>query len=461
MREVRMTFGEHLEELRNRIIWSLLWLGITTTVCFVYGETLLIIAQQPHLKAVRSATNIRHAVSLDESGTELEQIMQDSITWAPFFPDLLKAAADNLNRGERLEETRSLAGQVAGVFPALTDPEKQQLESLLLAFARSILDAASSIKVPESLMTSTVKYLEGFVNVTKKIEEVAERYKSSPLQQSLGLGRSYEGILGTSQKFVNHLESARTEIAKSLAFYKDRDKLETRFIELEADGNREETMARVDAVLTSLTESADALLSKKEQPLKLKKYQEGFSSYFLIALVFGIFLALPLILWEVWKFVGAGLYVHEQKFVLIFAPFSFVLFAAGVVFGYFWMIPFVLEFLATWGASYAEPDFTLGDFVTLFFTMTVLLGLVFQTPLVMIFLHQIDMVSAAGFARARKYTLLGAVIFSTMVTPPDPLSWSMMAGPIMLLYELGIRICRHLEKRKKRRGDSDTVTAER
>ena len=63
MREVRMTFGEHLEELRNRIIWSLLWLGITTTVCFIYGETLLIIAQQPHLKAVRSATNTPRSIA--------------------------------------------------------------------------------------------------------------------------------------------------------------------------------------------------------------------------------------------------------------------------------------------------------------------------------------------------------------------------------------------------------------
>ena len=82
--------------------------------------------------------------------------------------------------------------------------------------------------------------------------------------------------------------------------------------------------------------------------------------------------------------------------------------------------------------------------------MTVLLGLVFQTPLLMIFLNLIGMVPAAGFAAMRKYTLLGAVIFSTIVTPPDPLSWSMMAGPIMILYEFGIRICGFLEKRRAR-----------
>ena len=114
------------------------------------------------------------------------------------------------------------------------------------------------------------------------------------------------------------------------------------------------------------------------------------------------------------------------------------------------MVPIGLEFLASWGVAYAEPMFALGDYVNLFFTLTIMLGLVFQTPLVMIFLYQIGMVTPQGFAAARKYTLLGAVVFSTLVTPPDPLSWSMMTAPIMIRYELGIRICMAIERRKGR-----------
>ena len=182
-------------------------------------------------------------------------------------------------------------------------------------------------------------------------------------------------------------------------------------------------------------------------------------TYFKVAIIFGLFFSIPMILYEMWKFIGAGLYANEQQWVLVFLPFSVALFFGGALFGYFSVIPVALGFLAGWGADMVEMSFTLSNYVGLFFTLTVLLGLVFQTPLVMIFLGKIGMVTPAGFRSARKWAAMGSVIFAALVTPPDPLSWSLVALPMIALYELGILLvavgCRKKQApREKPKDDS-------
>jgi sec-independent protein translocase protein TatC len=169
-----------------------------------------------------------------------------------------------------------------------------------------------------------------------------------------------------------------------------------------------------------------------------------------VAVIFGIFLALPLVLYELWKFVGAGLYPHEQKYVVTLLPFSLGLFVGGALFGYFGLIPVGLEFLAGWGIEDVDLNITLGSYVGLFFTLTLILGLVFQTPLVMIFLAKIGIVDVQGFRKARRVAIFVGVCLAVVLTPPDPFSWSLMAAPMILLYEVGIVACRFLERRKPR-----------
>jgi len=176
-------------------------------------------------------------------------------------------------------------------------------------------------------------------------------------------------------------------------------------------------------------------------------YTENFSSYLKVVMVFGVFFAVPFILYELWKFIGAGLYLHEQRYVVTFLPFSLVLFLAGGVFGYFIMIPVGLEFLAGWNAADVELNFRLGNYVGLFLTLTLILGVVFQTPLVMVFLNKLDIVSVDVYRRARRVAVFIGVCLAVVLTPPDPFSWSLMAVPMILLYELGIIVCRLLGSR--------------
>ena len=113
------------------------------------------------------------------------------------------------------------------------------------------------------------------------------------------------------------------------------------------------------------------------------------------------------------------------------------------------MIPVGLKFLAGWGVQDVNLSFSLGNYIGLFFTLTLLMGLVFQVPLVMVFLSKIDVVRVDGFRRARKVAIFLGFCGAAVITPPDPFTLLMMAGPLVLLYELGIIVSQFLTSRAR------------
>jgi Tat protein translocase TatC len=298
---------------------------------------------------------------------------------------------------------------------------------------------------PESKPIEEQNYLERFRRLREDLQHVMGTINLSMMQQVMGFALDADTVQRPLGAFVAFLEERSRAILERPPSLQELPALV-----------RDDAVRR-DVASSYLALSADLEILKKSdaQLLKVMKYPEALMAYFKVALIFALLISLPLILYEMWKFVGAGLYEQEQRYVLIFLPFSIAFFLLGALFGYWWMVPIGLQFLASWGSEYAEISFTLESYIGLFFTLTIVLGLVFQTPLVMLFLHRIGIVSASGFAAARKYTLLGALVFSIIVTPPDPLSWFFVTAPIMLLYELGIQIAKRLERRKSRAASSE------
>jgi Tat protein translocase TatC len=203
----------------------------------------------------------------------------------------------------------------------------------------------------------------------------------------------------------------------------------------------------LDDVLDTLEKAARDISDEKTPAIMVTSYLESFMAYLKVAFVFAIFLTLPFMLYELWKFVGAGLYPNEQKYVVTLLPFSLMLFVMGCLFGYFAMIPVGLKFLAGWGIEEVNLSFTLENYIGLFLTLTLVLGLVFQTPLIMVFLTKINILNVNAFRRARKMAIFVGVCLAVVLTPPDPFSWSLMAGPMIILYEIGIWICKLFEPR--------------
>jgi len=180
--------------------------------------------------------------------------------------------------------------------------------------------------------------------------------------------------------------------------------------------------------------------------LQVLSYQEGFYAYMKLCFITSVFLAYPVVIYQIWQFVSVGLYKKERRYVLLFLPISYGAFIVGGLFGYFLLIPFGLQFLIGILGPGIQPIITMGQYISFVFMLTVALGLVFQLPLVMLLLSKIGFITPDKFISWRKYAILAIFIIAAIVTPPDPFTQSMTAVPMIVLYELGILISRPTKK---------------
>jgi sec-independent protein translocase protein TatC len=168
---------------------------------------------------------------------------------------------------------------------------------------------------------------------------------------------------------------------------------------------------------------------------------------------FALFLGAPVLLWQMWGFIAAGLYERERRMVMRYFPASLALFAVGVLASFFVMVPVGIYFLQLSGLDFALVEFdpSLREYMSFLTTTTLAAGTVFQLPLVMQVLIRLDIVPADTFARYRRHCIVGCFLVSGIVTPSgDPASQALMAVPMWLLYEAGIVAGRMAVRRQAR-----------
>jgi hypothetical protein len=145
------------------------------------------------------------------------------------------------------------------------------------------------------------------------------------------------------------------------------------------------------------------------------------------------------VLFEIWRFIREGLYDHERRTVTRVLPVSVGLLAAGISFGYYVLIPISVQYLYGYGGGTLVSVMPgLDDYVSLFFLLTVMLGLTFQMPLAVIFAVKLKLVSIETLKKRRKLVIMGAFVLSAVVTPPDVVSQFAMAIPMIALFEAGL-----------------------
>jgi sec-independent protein translocase protein TatC len=159
-----------------------------------------------------------------------------------------------------------------------------------------------------------------------------------------------------------------------------------------------------------------------------------------VAGLFAIVLATPYILFEIWRFVVPGLHVQERRFVGPFVFVSLLAFFAGVAFSFFFVLPFALNFLISYGVSAGfMPQLSIAQYVGFALWFLLVFGLVFEVPLVITLMAKLGWVDAPFLRRYRKWALLGSFIIAAILTPtPDPFNQCLMALPMYILYEVGI-----------------------
>lgn len=176
-----------------------------------------------------------------------------------------------------------------------------------------------------------------------------------------------------------------------------------------------------------------------DTPLVFLRPTEAFFVYLKVALVGGFFLALPFILYQIAAFVLPGLEPAEKKWLKAIVPLAFLLFIGGACFAYFFLLPVTLHFFLTFQTQDLKAMISLSEYIGFVVFLTVVCGLVFQTPIVLFILASIGVVNAKMLARGRRYAILIMFIIAGIVTPtPDAFTQTIVAVPMILLYEVSI-----------------------
>ncbi len=207
-----------------------------------------------------------------------------------------------------------------------------------------------------------------------------------------------------------------------------------------------------EELATLVGEEAPAIRALEYRiPPKMRSDGSGIGMMFYLKVCFyaALFIGGPFVLWQLWAFVAAGLYRHERKVVYGYAPFSMALFLCGVVFGYFYMVPYAQYFLAEMGIDQFQYDFKLELYLSFFTKLSLGLGIVFQLPILMIVLTRTGLVEPSVYGKYRGHFWIGALVMAAVLTPPDPYTQVMMAGPMAVLYELGIVLAKVAARRVK------------
>lgn len=182
---------------------------------------------------------------------------------------------------------------------------------------------------------------------------------------------------------------------------------------------------------------------------------EMFFTYIKTAFIAGILLTSPIIFYQMWMFIAPGLYQNEKRFVIPFVVSSSFLFASGALFGYFVVFPFAYKFFLGYANEYIQALPTVKEYFSFASKLLFAFGIVFELPVVIYFLSRMGLVTVPFLRKNRKYAILLTFIAGAILTPPDVVTQCMMAGPLILLYELGIIVAIIGAKKRKKEEDDD------
>ena len=161
-----------------------------------------------------------------------------------------------------------------------------------------------------------------------------------------------------------------------------------------------------------------------------------------VTLMAAFLIALPYVLWQAWAFVAPGLYQHEKRLVMPVLVSSCFFFVVGMSFAYFFVFPVAFGFFAGYTPAGVQMMTDIDKYLSFVLAMFIAFGLTFETPVVVVVLVRMRVVSLEKLKAMRPYVIVGAFVVGAVVTPPDVISQLLLAIPLWLLYELGLQLAR-------------------
>lgn len=173
------------------------------------------------------------------------------------------------------------------------------------------------------------------------------------------------------------------------------------------------------------------------------KPTESLGNYMKVALICGLTLSMPFIVYQIGRFLAPGLTKSERRWLIVLVPGATISFAAGVAFAYFIMLPSAIPFLQGFLADIVAQQWALGEYLSFVISLMLWIGVAFELPLFTFFLAKLGVIDAQMLSRNRKYAIVLIAIAAAIITPTaDPVNMALVMGPLIILYELGILLAK-------------------
>lgn len=447
----RMSFGEHLEELRKVLVRSLIGVAIACAIGFWFADKVVKVLTGPlenaieqfdkqdamdDLVADQGYVPPEYLAVLDEDQIvprkvflDVNQFIRAMQEKMPGFAAQVELEPFNFNASHfDREKLPELAGR-------LVKRDLDATQNARLQAVWELINAENQAELERIAKTSTGSDLQ-LETVVKIFNQLANErgLKESPAFES----ELVEGAgAGLRDLFV-------PDKPKPLA--KIKSKLDEEFdVTLNRRLNR--------ALLTQLFAGLMPPLKTDLVPIEIWESSvfepqslgvaEPFTVWLKAGILSGLVLAGPWVFFQLWSFVAAGLYPHEKKYIHIFLPISILLFVAGVLLAFFFVFQPVLGFLFSFNRSMGiEPDMRISDWIGFVMFLPLGFGLAFQLPLVMLFMNRIGLFSVSDYLSKWRIAVLVIFVLAMFLTPADPISMLLLAIPLTLLYFLGILMCK-------------------
>lgn len=465
--DTRMSFGEHLEELRKTLVRCLIFVGIGCGVGFFVAENVVNFLQTPLVNAIKQYN--------DEAA--LERYVEELGFYPPEIEDqLAKGRAPQtvfIDPGQLVEAIRTISPgsldeidlvsyrflptwinpknvtHISRDLSSVSDDEAARKEQL--AAIRELLPAPDLAAL--NVLSNDVESRDRLIGILNRLIEDPQLHRHDAFRAMLeNPAWSWQHILSPPRD--NQLGLMKAQIEK------DPDSIETN--ELSRRLNRL-LVARVfpEHIVSPTIELVQVEIWQDiTRGTQALSPHEVFMVWIKAAIITGLILAGPFVFHQLWLFVAAGLYPHEQKYVYYYLPISIGLFVFGVCLAFFFVFDPVLKFLFSFNASMGiAPQLRIGEWLTFVMFLPLGFGIAFQLPLVMLFTNRIGVVSIDLYKNNWRLAVMIISVLSMLLTPADPISMIMLGGPLTLLYFLGIMLCKWMPRPQNPFGD-EAIAAE-
>lgn len=452
--KTRMSFGEHLDELRKTLIRALIGAGIGIAIGFWLANPVVRILTQPLEKAIIRFDQLKagERILADQGWVDPEtQSLLDQrketprpvrIDVAQLISAIRSVSPDFLEKVD-LQPWRFTAGhfpaeQLPALLQALTEqpdpslfpePSPSQIRAIATRLSPEATGRLGDLKQGQRSDADAAAGLAAALNELLDQRDLSDDPAFASLLRPAPPGWLQRMFGETPPTPLQQMKKKLDE-----GFQSDLNRRLNRALVTAAFAGRIPP-PQLDLVTLELWQPVDA------RPQSLSPI-EGFMIWMKAGMITGLVLSGPWIFYQLWSFVAAGLYPHEKKYVHLFLPVSIALFALGVAVVFLFVFDTVLGFFL--GVNYSlgiDMQPRINDWLSFVLFLPLGFGLAFQLPLVMFFLNRINIFSVSDFLSKWRIAVMVIFVVSMILTPADPLSMLLLAVPLTFLYFFGVLLC--------------------